>query len=63
MAVSANPIEVDNDFQGGLTLASSGVKNGLIAAIDLGLVDKPNAIEILLLVKEAIQQLIDTMTD
>lgn len=63
MAVSTTPIEVDNNFQGGLTLASSGVKNGLIAAIDLGLVDKPNAIEILLLVKEAIQQLIDTMED
>ena len=59
----ANEIEVEYDFQGGLTLATSGVKNGLLAAIELGLVDKPAATEILLLIKEATQRLIDEMTD
>ena len=59
----ANEIEVEYDFQGGLTLATSGVKNGLLAAIELGLVDKPAATEILLLIKEATQRLIDEMTE
>jgi hypothetical protein len=63
MAAKANEIEVEYDFQGGVTLTTSGVKNGLLAAIQLGLVDKPDATEILLLIKEATQRLIDEMID
>jgi hypothetical protein len=59
MAVNAQEIEVEYDFQGGLTVATSGAKNGLLAAIDLGLVDKPNATEILLLIREATQRIVD----
>ncbi|MCW6511050.1 hypothetical protein [Lichenifustis flavocetrariae] len=54
-------ITIDQDFQGGLTLSASGVKNGLLAAIELGLVTKSEATEILLLIREATQQLMDTM--
>lgn len=61
MAVNANEIEVGYDFQGGLTLATSGAKNGLLAAIEVGLVDKPNATEILMLIREAMQRLIDDL--
>lgn len=61
MSAKANEIEVEYDFQGGVTLTTSGVKNGLLAAIELGLVDKPDATEILLLIKEATQRLIDEM--
>lgn len=63
MAVNEKTIEVEDDFQGGIILSSSGVKNGLLAAIDLGLIDKPNAVEILYLIREATQQLIATMND
>ena len=63
MTVNEKQIKIDYDFQGGVTLSSSGIKNGLLAAIDLGLVDKPNAVEILLLIREATQRLIDTMND
>ncbi len=61
MAVNTNEIEVEYDFQGGLTLAASGVKNGLLAAIAVGLVDKPDATEILLLIREATERLIGEM--
>ncbi len=63
MAVHEKKIEVEDDFQGGIILSSSGVKNGLLAAIDLGLLDRPNAVEILYLIREATQRLIDTMND
>ena len=63
MASHRSHIEVQDDFQGGLTLSTTGVKNGLLAAIDLGLVDKENATEILFLIREAMQQLIQTMND
>jgi hypothetical protein len=63
MGAKANEIEVEYDFQGGVTLTTSGVKNGLLAAIQLGLVNKPDATEILLLIKEATQRLIDEMID
>ena len=53
-AVQQKQIEIEYDFQGGITLATSGVKNGLIAAIDLGM---------LMLVREAMQRLIDDMMD
>jgi hypothetical protein len=56
-------ITIEHDFQGGLTLSASGVKNGLLAAIDLGLVTKPEATEILLLIREATEQLVATMHD
>jgi hypothetical protein len=61
MATKPNEIEVDYDFQGGITLATSGVKNGLLAAIELGLVNKPDAAEILLLIREATERLLDGM--
>lgn len=61
MAVNDKPIVIEHDFQGGLTLSASGVKNGLLAAVDLGLVDKPTATEILLLIREATRRLIETM--
>lgn len=61
MKPKTQDIEIDYDFQGGLTLASSGVKNGLLAAIDLGLIEKPEAAEILLLIREATQRLLDDM--
>lgn len=61
MAVKTNDIEVAYDFQGGITLATSGVKNGLLAALDLGLLTKPDATEILLLIREATQSLIDNL--
>lgn len=63
MSVGMNDITIDHDFQGGLTLATSAVKNGLIAAIDVGLVGKPEATEILFLIREAMQNLLDRMTD
>ena len=63
MAAKVNEIEVEYDFQGGITLAVSGVKNGLLAAIELGLVDKPDATEILLLIREATERLIGEMQD
>ena len=58
MARNINEIEVDYDFQGGITVAASGVKNGLLAAIEIGLVDKSDATEILLLIREATERLI-----
>ncbi len=63
MAVKTNDIEVAYDFQGGVTLATSGAKNGLLAAIDLGLINKPDAAEILMLIREATRSLLDTMAD
>ena len=62
-AVKQNQVEIEYDFQGGVTLATSGVKNGLLAAIDLGLIDKPNATEVLFLIREAMQRLMDGMND
>lgn len=61
MAAKSKDIEIAYDFQGGLTLATSGVKNGLLAAIELGLLQKRDATEILLLIREATQRLIDGM--
>ena len=61
MAGTDRTITIDEDFHGGLTLSASGVKNGLLAAVDLGLVFKPEATEILLLIREATKQLLDTM--
>ncbi len=61
MAGSNRVITIDENFQGGLTLSASGVKNGLLAAIELGLVSKPEATEILLLIREATEQLLNTM--
>lgn len=63
MNVTRKEIEIDYDFQGGLTLSASGLKNGLLAAIDLGLINKPDATEILLLVREATQRLLQDMRD
>lgn len=63
MNVTRKEIEIDYDFQGGLTLSASGLKNGLLAAIDLGLINKPDAAEILLLVREATQRLLQEMRD
>lgn len=63
MNVTRKEIEIDYDFQGGLTLSASGLKNGLLAAIDLGLIRKPDAAEILLLVREATQRLLQEMRD
>ena len=54
-------IEIDYDFQGGMTLSASGLKNGLLAAIELGLINKSNASEVLLLVREATQRLLQEM--
>ena len=54
-------VEIDYDFQGGLTLSASGVKNGLLAAVELGLADKATATEILLLIREATQCLLCDM--
>lgn len=62
MSSRQRTITIDDDFQGGLTLSASGVKNGLLAAIELGLVAKPDATEILLLIREATKQLIDSMS-
>lgn len=62
-AVQQKQIEIEYDFQGGITLATSGVKNGLLAAIDLGMLDKSCATEVLMLVREAMQRLIDDMMD
>lgn len=62
-AVHHKQIEIEYDFQGGLTLATSGVKNGLLAAIDLGMLDKSNATEVLMLIREAMQRLIDDMME
>ncbi len=62
-AVHQKQIEIEYDFQGGLTLATSGVKNGLLAAIDLGMIDKANATEVLMLIREAMQRLIDDMME
>lgn len=61
MAGSTRTITIEEDFQGGLTLSASAVKNGLLAAMELGLVTKPEATEILLLIREATQQLLSTM--
>ena len=55
-------VEIDYDFQGGLTLSASGVKNGLLAAVELGLADKATATEILLLIREATQHLLCDMS-
>ena len=63
MASHRNHIEVQDNFQGGITLATTGVKNGLLAAIELGLVDKDSATEMLFLIREAMQQLVQTMND
>ncbi len=63
MNVTRKEIQIDYDFQGGLTLSASGLKNGLLAAIDLGLINKPDAAEILLLVREATQRLLQEMRD
>ena len=63
MNVTRKEIEIDYDFQGGLTLSASGLKNGLLAAIDLGLINKPDAAEILLLVREATQRLLQEMRE
>ena len=63
MNVTRKEIEIDYDFQGGLTLSASGLKNGLLAAIDLGLIDKTDASEVLLLVREATQRLLQEMRD
>ena len=56
-------VEIDYDFQGGLTLSASGLKNGLLAAIDLGLISKPDATEVLLLVREATKRLLDDLAE
>ena len=61
MKSEAGEIEIFYDFQGGLTLSASGVKNGLLAAVDLGLADKTTATEILLLIREATQRLLIDM--
>ena len=61
MKTEAGEIEIDYDFQGGLTLSASGVKNGLLAAVELGMVDKATATEILLLIREATQRLLCDM--
>lgn len=61
MAGTHRTITIDEDFQGGLTLSASGVKNGLLAAVELGLVGKAEANEILQLIREATRQLLDTM--
>ncbi len=63
MNVTRKEIEIDYDFQGGLTLSASGLKNGLLAAIDLGLINKTDASEVLLLVREATQRLLQEMRD
>lgn len=63
MNVTRKEIEIDYDFQGGLTLSASGLKNGLLAAIDLGLISKTDASEVLLLVREATQRLLQDMRD
>ena len=63
MSTNEKPIIIDYDFQGGVTLSTSGAKNGLLAAIELGLVDKPSATEILMLIREATERLIDTMQE
>lgn len=60
-AIQSNSIIIEHDFQGGVTLCHSGVKNGLLAALDLGLIAKGEATEILLLIREATQFLIDNM--
>ncbi len=62
-AVQHKQIEIEYDFQGGITLATSGVKNGLLAAIDLGMIGKDDATEVLMLIREAMQRLIDGMMD
>ena len=61
MKSEAGEIEIDYDFQGGLTLSASGLKNGLLAAVELGLADKATATEILLLVREATQRLLSDL--
>lgn len=61
MHVTRKEIEIDYDFQGGLTLSASGLKNGLLAAIDLGLINKTDASEVLLLIREATQRLLQDM--
>ena len=63
MSVNKKEITIDFSFQGGITLSSSGVKNGLLAAVELGLVDRASASEILLLIREATESLIKTMRD
>ncbi len=63
MQAKERTITIEHDFQGGVTLCQSGLKNGLLAAIELGLIAKPEATEILLLVREATQRLIDTMQE
>ena len=63
MSVNEKEITIDYDFQGGITLSSSGVKNGLIAAVELGLVGKASAQEILLLIREATECLLKTMNE
>ena len=63
MAVKEKRIEIEHDFQGGVTLSSSGVKNGLIAAVALGLLDKSCATEVLFLIREATEHLLQTMAD
>ena len=55
-------ITIDEDFQGGLTLSASGAKNGLLAAVELGLIRKEAASEILSLIREATEQLLSTMS-
>lgn len=54
-------ITIDDNLQGGLTLSASGVRNGLLAAVEIGLVGREAASEILLLIREATEQLISTM--
>ncbi len=63
--MTSNPkeIEIEYDFDGGLTLAASGVKNGLLAAIELGLIDRPDAAELLMLIREATQGLLRDIND
>lgn len=61
MTVQGKTIEIEYDFQGGLTLSASGLKNGLLAAIEVGLLDKSAATEILMLIREATQRLLSEM--
>ena len=63
MAAAGGTIIIEHDFQGGLTLAASGVKNGLLAAVELGLIEKASAVEILMLIREATEQLLSIMNE
>lgn len=63
MPIADRPIDVEYDFHGGVQVASSAARNGLVAAVSIGLVSRKAAMEILQLVNEAKKQLLDTIAD